>query len=77
MRFSILSLALAGLATLALSKDHIKHHLKSASHHHHQLEQSSSWPVVIAPFNFEYEVQAYKYEPVTHELTRDFEMGQL
>jgi hypothetical protein len=71
MRFSIL--LLAGLATLAFAKDHIKHHLKS--HHHHPVSATNSWPSVIAPFNFEYEVQTYKYDPVTHEMTRDFELG--
>jgi hypothetical protein len=54
MRFSILALALAGLATLALSKDHIKHNLKG--HHHHEVADPTPWPSVIVPFNFEYEV---------------------
>jgi hypothetical protein len=71
MRFSIL--ALVSVATLAFSKEHIKHHLKS--HHHHEVASTASWPSVIAPFNFEYEVNTYKYDPVTHEMTRDFELG--
>ena len=73
MRSSIL--ALASLAAVAFSKDHIKHHLKT--HHHHEVSAAPSWPPVIAPFNFEYEVMTYRYDPVTHEMTRDFELGQL
>ena len=53
MRFCILTLGLAGLATLALSKDHIKHHLKS--HHHHEVADPTPWPSVIVPFNFLFE----------------------
>ncbi len=54
MRFTLLTLALAGLATLTLAKDHIKHHLKNV--HHHEAVAQAPWPPVIVPFNFEFEV---------------------
>ena len=73
MRFSILAVALAAHATLAISKDHIKHHLES--HKNHEVAAPTSWPSVIVPFNFEYEVNAYNYNPVTHEMTIVSELG--
>ena len=60
-------LALAGLATLTLSKSHIKHHMKV----------KAAWPAVVAPMNYEYKFKAYHLDPVTNELTRDFELGAL
>ena len=78
MRSTLLTLALAGLASLTLSKEHsVKHHLKAAHHHSRTTEQSIAWPAVIFPYNIEYEVNAYKYNPLTHELTRDFDSGFL
>ncbi len=60
-------LALSGLATLSVGKSHIKHHLVN----------QQPWPQVFAPSNFEFETQAYQYDPVTNKLTRDFELGDL
>ena len=60
-------LALSGLATLSLAKSHIKHHLVN----------QQPWPQVQAPSNYEFEIQAYQYDPVTNVLTRDFEAGDL
>ena len=75
MRFSILALALAILATLAATKDHIRNHLKS---HHHNLKEDPptppEWPKVIIPFNFLYDVKTFKLDPVSNNLTREDEL---
>lgn len=60
-------LALSGLATLSLGKSHIKHHLVN----------QQPWPQVQAPSNYEFEINAYQYDPATNVLTRDFELGNL
>ena len=68
MRFSILSLALAALTTLAFGKDHIKHHLKSALQ---ELADPTPWPYVKTPLNFWYYLSFYNYNKETHKMIFD------